>query len=127
MASEAAKYIEGGKTVLSLRSVAPDKYDTQGPDYSLESEYTTAYNAGYNRGRREAEPLEFKVIIHKGEQYFWGEVPALPGCFSQGDSQAELLENIKDAIRCWLEVANEPDDPVDGDQDSVESVAIVKV
>jgi predicted RNase H-like HicB family nuclease len=30
--------------------------------------------------------------------------PALPGCASQGETEQEALENIKDAIRMWLEV-----------------------
>jgi predicted RNase H-like HicB family nuclease len=33
--------------------------------------------------------------------------PSLPGCASQGDTEEEALENIKDAIREYLEVVNE--------------------
>ena len=36
--------------------------------------------------------------------YFVTEVPALPGCLSQGKTQEEALENIKEAIEGWLEV-----------------------
>jgi len=31
------------------------------------------------------------------------EVPALPGCITQGGSLTETLENVRDAIACWLE------------------------
>jgi predicted RNase H-like HicB family nuclease len=37
--------------------------------------------------------------------YFrFGEVPALPGCFSQGKTIEELKRNIAEAIEGWLEV-----------------------
>jgi predicted RNase H-like HicB family nuclease len=42
----------------------------------------------------------FKAIVHDAEEGgFWAEVPALPGCFTQGETKEELLENLKDAIR----------------------------
>jgi len=47
----------------------------------------------------------FKVIVEKDESgYYVGEVPALPGCFSQGKNIEELKENITEAIEGWLEV-----------------------
>ena len=49
--------------------------------------------------------LDFKVVIHKGdpdEGGYWGEVPELPGCHSQGETRAELLERMKEAIACHL-------------------------
>lgn len=41
----------------------------------------------------------YAVVIHEepGGGY-WAEVPALPGCYSQGESAEELLENIREAI-----------------------------
>ena len=41
----------------------------------------------------------YKIIIHAepGNGY-WAEVPALPGCASQGDTYEELIENIREAI-----------------------------
>ena len=48
---------------------------------------------------------KYAVVIHEeAEGGFWAEVPALPGCYSQGDSVAELMENIREAIAGVLEV-----------------------
>jgi predicted RNase H-like HicB family nuclease len=44
------------------------------------------------------------VIHHEPEGGFWAEVPALPGCYSQGETEAELMENIREAISGVLEV-----------------------
>lgn len=48
--------------------------------------------------------MKFDVVIHKEENGYWAEVPALKGCFSQGDTLDELKENIKEAIIGWLSV-----------------------
>jgi predicted RNase H-like HicB family nuclease len=46
-----------------------------------------------------------KAIIHKEEDgTFWAEVPSLPGCYSQGDTMAELLVNLREAAQGCLEV-----------------------
>ena len=45
------------------------------------------------------------VVIEKDESgYFVAEVPALPGCFSQGKTREEALTNIREAIEGWFEV-----------------------
>ena len=50
----------------------------------------------------------YAVIIHEDAQSgFWAEVPALPGCYSQGESVDELLINIREAISGVLEVMEE--------------------
>ena len=50
----------------------------------------------------------FSVVIHEDpEGGFWAEVPALPGCYSQGDTIDELRENIREAITGVLEVMRE--------------------
>jgi predicted RNase H-like HicB family nuclease len=44
------------------------------------------------------------MVVHEAEEGgFWAEVPALPGCVSQGDTMAEWLANISEAIQAWLE------------------------
>lgn len=35
------------------------------------------------------------------------EVPSLPGCISQGDTREEVLTNVRDAIRTWVEGAQQ--------------------
>jgi len=49
-----------------------------------------------------------KVVVHNAEEGgFWAEVPALPGCVSQGETEEELLVNIREAIAACLG-ADEP-------------------
>jgi predicted RNase H-like HicB family nuclease len=44
-------------------------------------------------------PLRAKVVIHRAKEGgFWAEVPALPGCITEGDTYEELLANLRDAI-----------------------------
>ena len=50
----------------------------------------------------------YAVVIHEDpEGGFWAEVPALPGCYSQGDTVDELKHNIREAIAGVLEVLRE--------------------
>jgi predicted RNase H-like HicB family nuclease len=52
--------------------------------------------------------MRIKALIHPAEEGgYWAEVPALPGCITEGDTMEEVLANLKDAIEGWLEVANE--------------------
>jgi predicted RNase H-like HicB family nuclease len=51
---------------------------------------------------------KFAVVIHiEPAGGFWGEVPALPGCYSQGETVNELLANLREAIAGVLEVIKE--------------------
>jgi predicted RNase H-like HicB family nuclease len=51
---------------------------------------------------------KYAVVIHEEpEGGFWAEVPALPGCYSQGDSIAELMDNVREAIAGVREVMKE--------------------
>ena len=51
--------------------------------------------------------MQVKVVVHEAEEGgFWAEVPALPGCVSQGETMDELLANAREAIQAWL--ATEP-------------------
>lgn len=50
----------------------------------------------------------YAVVIHEDpDGGFWGEVPALPGCYSQGETVDELKHNIREAIAGVLEVLRE--------------------
>lgn len=48
--------------------------------------------------------MRYKVALHRAEEGFSVCVPGLPGCWSQGDTEAEALENIEDAIQEYLAV-----------------------
>ena len=65
-------------------------------------------------------PREFYVVIERDEDGFYvGEVPGLSGCYSQGQTVDELLDNIREAIALCLE-----EDP---DQEQPEFVGLQKV
>jgi predicted RNase H-like HicB family nuclease len=50
--------------------------------------------------------MKFKVLIHPAEEGgYWAEVPALPGCVSQGETLDETVANIREAAEGWLEVS----------------------
>jgi predicted RNase H-like HicB family nuclease len=45
----------------------------------------------------------FHVVLEKAEDgWIVAECPALPGCVSQGATEQEAIENIKEAITAWL-------------------------
>ena len=49
--------------------------------------------------------MKLKVVIHQAEEGgFWAEVPAIPGCATQGDTFEELLKNIYEAVEGCLSV-----------------------
>ena len=51
---------------------------------------------------------KFAVVIHaEPGGGFWAEVPALPGCYSQGESIPELLDRVREAITGILDVLRE--------------------
>jgi len=52
--------------------------------------------------------MKFKIILEpQPEGGYVAYVPALPGCFSQGEAREEALKNIKEAIKLYLEVLEE--------------------
>ena len=49
--------------------------------------------------------MKLHIIIEQDEAgYYVAEVPALPGCLSQGKTHDEAISNIKEAIEGWLVV-----------------------
>ncbi|MFZ4556542.1 MAG: type II toxin-antitoxin system HicB family antitoxin [Pseudanabaena sp.] len=51
--------------------------------------------------------MKISAVIHPAEEGgYWAEVPALPGCITEGDNLDEVIENLQDAIEGWLSVAN---------------------
>ena len=51
--------------------------------------------------------MKYKVALRSTEEGFSVSVPGLPGCWSQGSTEAEAMENIEDAIREYLAVVAE--------------------
>jgi predicted RNase H-like HicB family nuclease len=51
--------------------------------------------------------MDYRVVLIESEEGFSISCPSLPGCFSQGATHAEAIENIRSAIQEWLEVEAE--------------------
>jgi predicted RNase H-like HicB family nuclease len=51
--------------------------------------------------------MTYQVVLTHTDEGYSVNCPALPGCWSEGDTEAEALENIRDAIRDYLEVISE--------------------
>jgi len=47
--------------------------------------------------------MQYKIRLEETDEGFAVWVPGLPGCWSQGETEQEALENIKDAIKTYLE------------------------
>jgi predicted RNase H-like HicB family nuclease len=49
--------------------------------------------------------MKIKVVVHDAEEGgFWAEVPAIPGCVTEGETMDELLRNLREAIEGCLSV-----------------------
>jgi predicted RNase H-like HicB family nuclease len=49
--------------------------------------------------------MKITAIVHEADEGgFWAEVPALPGCVSQGETLAELETNLREAIEGYLQI-----------------------
>ncbi|MBM4405581.1 MAG: type II toxin-antitoxin system HicB family antitoxin [Chloroflexi bacterium] len=49
--------------------------------------------------------MKVKVVVHEAEEGgFWAEVPAIPGCATQGETYDELMRNLQEAIEGCLAV-----------------------
>ena len=51
--------------------------------------------------------MKYRIALQKSEEGYSVSVPGLPGCWSQGATEQEAVENIRDAIRECLAVVNE--------------------
>jgi antitoxin HicB len=83
------------------RSRNPDDFDPGAREERLEEG-----NIGSAPETRRVEmKIEYPLIIHKAEEGgYWAEFPDLPGCITEGDSEAEVLSMAKDALSGWLAV-----------------------
>lgn len=49
--------------------------------------------------------MRLKVVVHEAEEGgYWAEVPAIPGCATQGETLEELMTNVRDAVEACLSV-----------------------
>jgi len=51
--------------------------------------------------------MKYKVVIKYSEEGYSASVPGLPGCWSQGGTEEEAIENIRDAIHEYLTAIND--------------------
>ena len=66
-------------------------------------------SSGLTDGNREERTMKLKVVVHVAEEGgYWAEVPAIPGCATQGDSFEELLGNLYEAVEGCLSVDVDP-------------------
>ena len=75
--------------------------------------------------------MEYTILIHKADEGgFWAEVPALPGCFSQGETVEETIANTKEAIDLHISVLKEDNEEIPVDDEfiisrvRIESIAV---
>lgn len=67
--------------------------------------------------------MKLKVIVHEAEEGgYWAEVPAIPGCATQGESFEELLQNLYEAVEGCLAVDVSP--PKSGERDRIVEIAV---
>jgi predicted RNase H-like HicB family nuclease len=68
-------------------------------------------------------PMKIKVVVHEAEEGgFWAEVPAIPGCATQGETFEELLQNLYEAIEGCLSV--DVDTPEPGGTQRILEIAV---
>ena len=64
------------------------------------------YTSQFDYKKEEKSLMKYRVNLKKTEEGYSVWVPGLPGCWSQGKSEAEALENVKDAISAYLETVD---------------------
>ena len=65
--------------------------------------------------------MKLQVVLEPSEEGgYTAHVPALPGCISEGDTRQEVLENIEQAVKLYLE-------PVDDDKDYAPDAEIIEL
>ena len=68
--------------------------------------------------------MKYKIILMKSEEGYSVSCPALPGCWSQGETEEEAIENIRDAIREYLAAREEYYRNTDKDEVDVREMEI---
>jgi predicted RNase H-like HicB family nuclease len=69
--------------------------------------------------------MKLKVIVHEAEEGgYWAEVPAIPGCATQGDTLDELFDNLREAVEACLAVDVDEDVVRTGNGSRVMEIAV---
>ena len=56
--------------------------------------------------------MKIKIVVHEAQEGgYWAEVPAMPGCATEGDSMDELMQNLCEAIEGCLSIDVSPPEP----------------
>jgi predicted RNase H-like HicB family nuclease len=56
--------------------------------------------------------MTLKAIVHQAKEGgFWAEVPALPGCVTQGETEEEIHRNLLEAVELWFEAGEDATAP----------------
>ncbi len=67
--------------------------------------------------------MKLKIVVHEAEEGgFWAEVPAIPGCCTQGETFEELLKNLYEAVEGCLSVDVATITP--GEHDRIVEIAV---
>ena len=67
--------------------------------------------------------MKIKVVVHEAEEGgYWAEVPAIPGCATQGDTFEELLKNLYEAVEGCMSV--DVEQPKSTNRDRVLEIAV---
>jgi predicted RNase H-like HicB family nuclease len=67
--------------------------------------------------------MKLKIVVHEAEEGgYWAEVPAIPGCATQGETFEELLGNLYEAVEGCLSVEIDPATP--GENGRVLEIAV---
>ncbi|MEO6331164.1 MAG: type II toxin-antitoxin system HicB family antitoxin [Gemmatimonadaceae bacterium] len=51
--------------------------------------------------------MKYKIALQRSDEGYSASVPGLPGCWSQGETEADAMKNIRDAIRDYLAVRDD--------------------
>ena len=67
--------------------------------------------------------MRIKVVVHEAEEGgYWAEVPAIPGCATQGDTLDELMKNLQEVVEGCLSV--EVEEPKQTNKDRVLEIVV---
>ncbi len=58
--------------------------------------------------------MKIQAIIHEAEEGgYWAEVPLFNGCYTQGETMDEVIENLKEVVQLYFDDDLKPENPTD--------------